>query len=163
MSLTNQYVDIQVPVGLPLSFMGYGAVVPGGYGVSYNPTSDDIIFCICRYLLYNIKCGGSKSASNSINIYLPASIPVLKLAAEGSPQRSNNLYRSNKDIWGRGCTLENYADVWKLWDSLHQVALWQLAWVVQVERDCNVWVALNRVSCLGCVKLRELPLLAMLL
>jgi len=39
----------QVPVGLPLSFMGYGAVVPGGYGVSYNPTSDDIIFCICSF------------------------------------------------------------------------------------------------------------------
>jgi len=38
-----------VPVGLPLSFMGYGAVVPGGYGVSYNPTSDDIIFCICSF------------------------------------------------------------------------------------------------------------------
>ena len=37
-------------MGLPLSFMGYGAVVPGGYGVSYNPTPDDIIFCICRCL-----------------------------------------------------------------------------------------------------------------
>jgi len=39
----------QVPVGLPLSFMGYGAVVPGGYGVSYNPTPDEIIFCICSF------------------------------------------------------------------------------------------------------------------
>jgi len=39
----------QVPVALPLSFMGYGAVVPGGYGVSYNPTPDEIIFCICSF------------------------------------------------------------------------------------------------------------------
>ncbi len=26
----------QVPVSLPNSYMGYGAVVPDGYGVSYN-------------------------------------------------------------------------------------------------------------------------------
>ena len=57
----------QVPVALPLSFMGeeielsvsftfsycylagYGAVVPDGYGVSYNPYSDNIIFCIASF------------------------------------------------------------------------------------------------------------------
>ena len=26
--------------------MGYGAVVPDGYGCSYNPQPDSIIFCI---------------------------------------------------------------------------------------------------------------------
>ena len=56
----------QVPVALPMSFMGrniefrklesafiiiigYGAVVPDGYGVSYNPYSDNIIFCISSF------------------------------------------------------------------------------------------------------------------
>ena len=28
---------------------GYGAVVPDGYGVSYNPYSDNIIFCIASF------------------------------------------------------------------------------------------------------------------
>ncbi len=27
---------LQVPISLPKSYMGYGAVVPDGYGVSYN-------------------------------------------------------------------------------------------------------------------------------
>ena len=31
------------------SFAGYGAVVPDGYGVSYNPYSDNIIFCIASF------------------------------------------------------------------------------------------------------------------
>lgn len=39
----------QVPVGLSPSFMGYGAVVPDGYGVSYNPYPDSVIFCICSF------------------------------------------------------------------------------------------------------------------
>jgi len=39
----------QVPVGLDPSFMGYGAVVPDGYGVSYNPYQSSIIFCICSF------------------------------------------------------------------------------------------------------------------
>ena len=82
----------QVPVGLPLSFMGYGAVVPGGYGVSYNPTSDDIIFCICRYFWTIL------IQHNVWTLFPPASIPVLKPAAESLPPRFNNLYRSNKDV-----------------------------------------------------------------
>ena len=94
-----------MPVGLPLSFMGYGAVVPGGYGVSYNPTPDDIIFCICRYFYHNTKFDGCKLAPDSINISPLASIPVLKLAAEVLPLRFNNLYRSNKSVWGRGYAL----------------------------------------------------------
>ena len=39
----------QVPISLSPSFMGYGAVVPDGYGVSYNPYPDSIIFCICSF------------------------------------------------------------------------------------------------------------------
>jgi len=39
----------QVPIGLSPSFMGYGAVVPDGYGVSYNPYPDSFIFCICSF------------------------------------------------------------------------------------------------------------------
>ncbi|CAH0398979.1 unnamed protein product [Chilo suppressalis] len=31
------------------TFMGYGAVVPDGYGVSYNPKKDSIIFCISSF------------------------------------------------------------------------------------------------------------------
>ena len=40
---------IQVPVSLPDSYMGYGAVVPDGYGVSYNLLDDGIIFCVASY------------------------------------------------------------------------------------------------------------------
>lgn len=29
--------------------MGYGPVVPNGYGVSYNPKEDSIIFCIASF------------------------------------------------------------------------------------------------------------------
>ena len=61
LGMTPFIFNSQVPVGLPLSFMGYGAVVPGGYGVSYNPTPDEIIFCICRWISYrheflNVSC-----------------------------------------------------------------------------------------------------------
>ncbi|KAL0881297.1 hypothetical protein ABMA27_001180 [Loxostege sticticalis] len=31
------------------TFMGYGAVVPDGYGVSYNPKKDHVIFCISSF------------------------------------------------------------------------------------------------------------------
>lgn len=39
----------QVPVSLATSYMGYGAVVHDGYGVSYNPYPDSVIFCICSF------------------------------------------------------------------------------------------------------------------
>lgn len=31
------------------SFMGYGPVVPDGYGCSYNPKKDCIVFCISAF------------------------------------------------------------------------------------------------------------------
>lgn len=31
------------------SFMGYGPVVPNGYGTSYNPQANQIIFCITAF------------------------------------------------------------------------------------------------------------------
>ncbi|XP_023326826.1 LOW QUALITY PROTEIN: choline O-acetyltransferase-like [Eurytemora carolleeae] len=47
----NQFLlsTSQVPISLDPAFMGYGAVVPDGYGVSYNPYSSSIIFCICSF------------------------------------------------------------------------------------------------------------------
>ena len=47
----------QVPVSLDPSYMGYGAVVPDGYGVSYNPYPGSIIFCICSFH----SCGSTDS------------------------------------------------------------------------------------------------------
>ncbi|XP_023944500.1 choline O-acetyltransferase [Bicyclus anynana] len=32
------------------TFMGYGAVVPDGYGCSYNPKKDSVIFCISSFI-----------------------------------------------------------------------------------------------------------------
>lgn len=29
--------------------MGYGAVVPDGYGASYNPKKDSIVFCLSAF------------------------------------------------------------------------------------------------------------------
>lgn len=31
------------------SFMGYGPVTPRGYGCSYNPHPDEIIFCVSAF------------------------------------------------------------------------------------------------------------------
>ena len=39
----------QVPINLPLSYMGYGAVVPDGYGISYNLQDCNIIYAICSF------------------------------------------------------------------------------------------------------------------
>ncbi|CAK1578915.1 unnamed protein product [Parnassius mnemosyne] len=36
------------------TFMGYGAVVPDGYGCSYNPKKDSIIFCIASFCSSNV-------------------------------------------------------------------------------------------------------------
>ncbi len=39
----------QVPIALPGSYMGYGAVIPDGYGVSYNLQANNIIFCVASF------------------------------------------------------------------------------------------------------------------
>lgn len=31
------------------SFMGYGPVTPKGYGCSYNPHPDEIVFCVSAF------------------------------------------------------------------------------------------------------------------
>ena len=46
MSLRFKLSTSQVAVNLPDSYMGYGAVVPDGYGVSYNLQNDDVTFCV---------------------------------------------------------------------------------------------------------------------
>lgn len=48
-SLLFQLSTSQVPIGLPESYMGYGAVVPDGYGVSYNLQPGHIIFCVSSF------------------------------------------------------------------------------------------------------------------
>jgi len=53
----------QVPVPMDPSFMGYGAVVPDGYGVSYNPYPASILFCICSY--HDCETTNSRSFANS--------------------------------------------------------------------------------------------------
>ena len=39
----------QIPIPLKDSFMGYGAVVPDGYGISYNLQDNHIIYAICSF------------------------------------------------------------------------------------------------------------------
>lgn len=39
---------MQIPTNLD-SFMGYGPVVPDGYGCSYNPQPDSVIFCASSF------------------------------------------------------------------------------------------------------------------
>ena len=48
-SLLFKLSTSQVPINLPGSYMGYGAVVPDGYGVSYNLQDNQIIFAICSF------------------------------------------------------------------------------------------------------------------
>ena len=54
----------QVPISLDYSYMGYGAVVPDGYGVSYNLQPGEIIFCVASFF----------SAANTSSIRLAESI-----------------------------------------------------------------------------------------
>ncbi|XP_041988775.1 choline O-acetyltransferase-like isoform X2 [Aricia agestis] len=44
----------QVATTVDGTFMGYGAVVPDGYGCSYNPKKDSVIFCISSFTSSNI-------------------------------------------------------------------------------------------------------------
>ena len=46
----------QVPTTMD-AFMGYGPVVPEGYGASYNPHKDFILFCISSFK----SCGDTQS------------------------------------------------------------------------------------------------------
>jgi len=66
----NQFLlsTSQVPVGLDPSFMGYGAVVPDGYGVSYNPYPTSIIFCICSF--HSSEVTNSREFANQLQISL---------------------------------------------------------------------------------------------
>jgi len=66
----NQFLlsTSQVPVGLDPSFMGYGAVVPDGYGVSYNPYPSSIIFCICSF--HSSEVTNSREFANQLQISL---------------------------------------------------------------------------------------------
>lgn len=41
-------VHIQVACSTD-SFMGYGPVTPKGYGCSYNPHPDEIVFCVSAF------------------------------------------------------------------------------------------------------------------
>ncbi len=43
------HITSKVPISLTGSYMGYGAVVPDGYGVSYNIHDDHIIFCVASF------------------------------------------------------------------------------------------------------------------
>ena len=40
---------LKVPINLKDSYMGYGAVVPDGYGVSYNLQDNHVIFAISSF------------------------------------------------------------------------------------------------------------------
>lgn len=58
----------QVPIHLPSSYMGYGAVVPDGYGVSYNLQDDFIIFAICSF--FSCQSTDSRRFANALDISL---------------------------------------------------------------------------------------------
>lgn len=38
--------------------MGYGPVTPGGYGCSYNPHNEEIVFCVSAFYA----CGNTSAA-----------------------------------------------------------------------------------------------------
>lgn len=50
--LIFSWLGLQVTTSkLEGAFMGYGAVVPDGYGVSYNLLADKIIFCVSSFFV----------------------------------------------------------------------------------------------------------------
>jgi hypothetical protein len=59
----------QVPINLKESYMGYGAVVPDGYGVSYNLKDDEILFAICSFFSCESTCSRrfSRALTKSLN------------------------------------------------------------------------------------------------
>ena len=58
----------QVPINLNQSYMGYGAVVPDGYGVSYNLQNDEIIFAICSF--FSCETTNSRRFANALSVSL---------------------------------------------------------------------------------------------
>lgn len=54
------------------SFMGYGPVTPRGYGCSYNPHPDQIVFCVSAFLA----CGETSASSYAKS--LQDSLDVMK-------------------------------------------------------------------------------------
>ena len=58
----------QVPISLNQSYMGYGAVVPDGYGVSYNLQNDEIIFAICSF--FSCENTNSRRFANALSASL---------------------------------------------------------------------------------------------
>lgn len=52
------------------SFMGYGPVEPDGYGASYNPKNDQIIFCLSAFWSSEVTSTSkfAQSLEESLNI-----------------------------------------------------------------------------------------------
>ncbi|XP_043209713.1 choline O-acetyltransferase-like, partial [Amphibalanus amphitrite] len=66
----------QVPTKSGDTFMGYGAVVPDGYGCSYNPQPDSITFCIGSFHACDMT--SSETFANSITESLNMMHDLLK-------------------------------------------------------------------------------------
>ena len=47
--IKSSFLFLKVPINLKDSYMGYGAVVPDGYGVSYNLQDNHVIFAISSF------------------------------------------------------------------------------------------------------------------
>jgi choline O-acetyltransferase len=64
--ISNQFTlsTSQVPTSMPGSFMCYGPVVPDGYGCSYNPKPDYILFVTTSFKSCKTTC--SKSFADTL-------------------------------------------------------------------------------------------------
>ncbi|CAH2040065.1 unnamed protein product, partial [Iphiclides podalirius] len=55
------------------TFMGYGAVVPDGYGCSYNPKKESVIFCIASF------CSSAVTSTEAFRLALEEALDTMKL------------------------------------------------------------------------------------
>lgn len=59
-----------------IQFMGYGAVVPDGYGAAYNPQPDFIIFCLSSF------CTCAETSTLRFSQSLQRSLDLMKKVLE---------------------------------------------------------------------------------
>lgn len=86
----------QVPTTMD-AFMCYGAVVPDGYGVSYNPHAESIVFCIARFASSRVTLASERFAlhiESALDAMAELCVRAACVAHDALPERSARSTRA---------------------------------------------------------------------
>ena len=84
-----QNLVAQIPTSTD-SFMCYGAVVPDGYGASYNPHTDSIVFCVSSF-----RTCPSTNSKKFVSVLGEILRSMKSLCQEWNKKRSSSLGKSD--------------------------------------------------------------------